>query len=245
MKKDRLWSLFLIAAVIFMIVCGCRLIQIVLRYQEADSLYDDIEKEVFVPDIPAGDGKNQKEENDTGVKPVVDFQKLISINEDVVGWISIPELDLGYPIMKGEDNEYYLHHAYNREANFAGSIFMDYRNMEDFQDQNTILYGHNMLNGSMFGSLKYLDVNARPKVIIYTPETILEYEVVDSRIIGVSEAKYYQTGFQEEGFLSVLQEICPEISKIEGEKILTLSTCNGNPAQRRIVCCRLARKRNK
>ena len=69
MKKDRLWSLFLIAAVIFMIVCGCRLIQIVLRYQEADSLYDDIEKEVFVPDIPAEDRKNQKEENDTGVKP--------------------------------------------------------------------------------------------------------------------------------------------------------------------------------
>lgn len=77
MKKDRLWSLFLFAAVIFMIVCGCRLIQIVFRYQEADSLYDDIEKEVFEPDIPAEDGKNQKEENDTGVKPAVDFQKLI------------------------------------------------------------------------------------------------------------------------------------------------------------------------
>ena len=116
MKKDRLWSLFLIATVIFMIVCGCRLIQIVLRYQEADRLYDDIEKEVFEPDIPAEDGKNQKDENDTGVKPTVDFHKLISINEDVVGWISIPELDLEYPITQGEDNEYYLHHAYNRET---------------------------------------------------------------------------------------------------------------------------------
>ena len=169
----------------------------------------------------------------------VDFQKLISINEDVVGWISIPELGLEYPITQGEDNEYYLHHAYNREANFAGSIFMDYRNMEDFQDQNTILYGHNMLNGSMFGSLKHLDVNTRPKVIIYTPETILEYEAVDSRIIDVSEAKYYQTNFQEEEFLSVLQGLCPEISKIEGERILTLSTCNGNPAQRKSIRCRL------
>ena len=105
--------MFLIATVIFMIVCGCRLIQIVLRYQEADRLYDDIEKEVFEPDIPAEDGKNQKDENDTGVKPTVDFHKLISINEDVVGWISIPELDLEYPITQGEDNEYYLHHAYN------------------------------------------------------------------------------------------------------------------------------------
>lgn len=238
MKKDRLWSLFLIAAVIFMIVCGCRLIQIVLRYQEADSLYDDIEKEVFVPDILAEDGKNQKEENDTGVKPAVDFQKLISINGDVVGWISIPELGLEYPITQGEDNEYYLHHAYNREASFAGSIFMDYRN-EDFQDQNTILYGHNMLNGSMFGSLKHLDVNTRPKVIIYTQEAALEYEVVENKVIGVSEGKYYQTSFLWDEFLPFLQEFCPEISGAESEKILTLSTCNGNSAQRRIVSCRL------
>lgn len=239
MKKDRLLSLFLIAAVIFMIVCECRLIQIILRYQKVDNLYGNIEKEVFVPEPPSGDDKKQGQENETGIKSVVDFQKLLSINKDIVGWISIPELDLEYPITQGEDNEYYLHHAYNREESFAGSIFLDYRNTADFQDQNTILYGHNMLNGSMFGSLKHLDVNTRPKVIIYTQNSILEYEAVDSRIIGVSEAKYYQNSFQEKEFLSVLQKICSEISNIEGERILTLSTCNGNSTQRCIVCCSL------
>lgn len=66
-----------------------------------------------------------------------------------------------------EDNEYYLHYAYNKEPNFAGSIFLDFRNHADFQDQNTILYGHNMLNGSMFGSLKHLDVSTS-KIIVYT-----------------------------------------------------------------------------
>ena len=118
---------------------------------------------------------------------------------------------------------------------------MDYRNIEDFQDQNTILYGHNMLNGSMFGSLKHLDVNTRPKVIIYTPEAVLEYEVVENKVIGVSDGKYYQTSFEREEFLPFLQELCPEISEAEREKILTLSTCNGNSAQRRIVRCKLFR----
>lgn len=157
--------------------------------------------------------------------------------------LELEELVSGYFLLEQDEERRKL-----LEENYLYILFlgldMDYRNMEDFQDQNTILYGHNMLNGSMFGSLKHLDVNTRPKVIIYTPDSILEYEAVDSRIIGVSEAKYYQASFQEEEFLSVLQEICPEISKIEGERILTLSTCNGNSAQRRIMRCRLVRDSN-
>lgn len=244
MKKDRLLSLFLIAAVIFMIVCECRLIQIILRYQKVDNLYGNIEKEVFVPEPPSGDDKKQGQENETGIKSVVDFQKLLSINKDIVGWISIPELDLEYPVTQGEDNEYYLHHAYNKEPNFAGSIFLDFRNHADFQDQNTILYGHNMLNSSMFGSLKHLEVSTHPKIIVYTPESVLEYEAVDNRIISVSEREYYQTSFQGEDFQAVLQGLSPEISGADGERILTLSTCNGNSAQRRIVRCRLIEESN-
>lgn len=56
-------------------------------------------------------------------------------------------------------------YVYYRGSSFAGSIWGDYRNEADFQDQNTVLYGHNMLNGFMFGPLKHLDVDTRPKVI--------------------------------------------------------------------------------
>lgn len=243
MKKDRVLSLLLIAAVVCMVLCGCRLIQIALRYQEADGLYEDIEKEVFVPE-PSSEKEKKKTKNEKEVKPAVDFEKLIRINEDIVAWISIPELDVGYPVTHGKDNEYYLHHAYNMEENFAGSIFLDYKNTADFKDQNTILYGHNMLNGSMFGSLKHLDVSDHPQVIIYTPEAVLEYEAVDNRIISVTEKKYYQISFQEAEFLSTLQGLSPEIAETENEKILTLSTCNGNLAQRRIVSCKLVKESN-
>ena len=240
MKKDRMLSVLVVIAVIFMIICGCRLIW--LRYQEADNLYADIGEEILLPELPSEDDKNPREENE--VKQAVDFQKLLSINEEVVAWISIPALELEYPVTQGEDNEYYLHYAYNKEPNFAGSIFLNFRNHADFQDQNTILYGHNMLNGSMFGSLKHLDVSTHPKIIVYTPESVLEYEAVDNRIISVSEKEYYQTSFQGEDFLAVLQGLSPEISEADGERILTLSTCNGNSAQRRIVRCRLIEESN-
>ena len=242
MKKDKMLSVLVVIAVIFMIICGCRLIWLILRYQEADNLYADIGEEILLPELPSEDDKNPREENE--VKQAVDFQKLLSINEEVVAWISIPALELEYPVTQGEDNEYYLHYAYNKEPNFAGSIFLDCRNHADFQDQNTILYGHNMLNGSMFGSLKYLDVSTHPKIIVYTPESVLEYETVDNRIISVSEKEYYQTSFQGEDFLAVLQGLSPEISGADGERILTLSTCNGNSAQRRIVRCRLIEESN-
>ena len=242
MKKDRMLSVLVVIAVIFMIICGCRLIWLILRYQEADNLYADIGEEILLPELPSEDDKNPREENE--VKQAVDFQKLLSIKEEVVAWISIPALELEYPVTQGEDNEYYLHYAYNKEPNFAGSIFLNFRNHADFQDQNTILYGHNMLNGSMFGSLKHLDVSTHPKIIVYTPESVLEYEAVDNRIISVSEKEYYQTSFQGEDFLAVLQGLSPEISEADGERILTLSTCNGNSAQRRIMRCRLIEESN-
>ena len=146
---------FFIVAVIFMIICGCRLIQIVFWYQEADCLYNDIEKEVFVADVPAKNSKNQKEENGTGISPTVDSKKMISMNEDVVGWISIPELDLEYPITQGEDNEFYLHHTYNREENFAGSIFWIIGIRQTFKDQNTIRYSRGRISSIFAETLSW------------------------------------------------------------------------------------------
>lgn len=233
--------MLVVIAVIFMIICGCRLIWLILRYQEADNLYADIGEEVLLPELPSEDDENPEEENE--VKQAVDFQKLLSINEEVVAWISIPALELEYPVTQGEDNEYYLHYAYNKEPNFAGSIFLNFRNHADFQDQNTILYGHNMLRLYVWFT-EALDVSTHPKIIVYTPESVLEYEAVDNRIISVSEKEYYQTSFQGEDFLAVLQGLSPEISEADGERILTLSTCNGNSAQRRIVRCRLIEESN-
>ena len=86
------------------------------------------------------------------------WRELIALNPDFVGWIEIPATDVDYPIVRGTDNDYYLRRTFLGESNSAGTIFMDYRAIFDFNTHITILYGHNMRDGSMFASLmRYTD----------------------------------------------------------------------------------------
>ncbi len=88
------------------------------------------------------------------LKNPIDFTQLLSVNSDIVGWLRIRALDISYPVVQGKDNDYYLHRTFEKTDNFAGCLFVNSYNMGDFTDQNTIIYGHNMKNGSMFGKLK-------------------------------------------------------------------------------------------
>ncbi len=84
----------------------------------------------------------------------VDFEALRKENGDVVGWLYCEDTPINYPIVQSEDNDYYLRRLLDSTWNIAGTIFMDYRNAPDFSDWNTIIYGHNMNNDSMFGTLQ-------------------------------------------------------------------------------------------
>ena len=103
----------------------------------------------------------------------VDFDSLRALNEDVIGWIMQDGTEINFPIVQGEDNEYYLTHLYTGAVNRTGSIFADAGNSPYFTDMCTYLYGHNRKNGSMFASLpNYLDAAyyaAHPTLTIITP----------------------------------------------------------------------------
>lgn len=81
------------------------------------------------------------------------FEKLQEINPEVLGWITIYDTNIDYPVVQGEDNNYYLNHNPKRETEGSGSIFIDYRNKPDFSDFNTIIFGHHMAEREMFGDL--------------------------------------------------------------------------------------------
>lgn len=86
------------------------------------------------------------------------FTSLKEINDDTVGWIRIPGTRIDYPVVKNDNNIYYLKHGFDKNKSKRGSIFMDYRNSGSGRDLNTCIYGHNMKDGSMFGDLiKYKD----------------------------------------------------------------------------------------
>ena len=84
----------------------------------------------------------------------IDFEALKKLNPHIVAWIHIPGTPVSYPVTQGEDNSYYLTRTFSKAYNGAGCIFMDYRSSLPSEGGNTVLYGHNMKNGSMFGSLK-------------------------------------------------------------------------------------------
>ena len=152
---------------------GYKLISTGLAYKEGEDEYNSLRKytmEVTEPETvtDSGEEEDAQEDNRSPVdasavpqEPVtpplqVDFAALQAINPDIVGWIYIEALDISYPVVQGEDNDFYLHRTFEKKDNFAGSIFVEYRNSGDFTDPNTIIYGHNMKNQSMFGKLKLL-----------------------------------------------------------------------------------------
>ncbi|BBH24940.1 SrtB family sortase [Paenibacillus baekrokdamisoli] len=164
------------------------------------------------------------------------FAQLKEINEDIVGWIQIPDTEIDYPIVQGEDNEYYLKHTFEKIKNVSGAIFMDYRNDPELQDANTIVYGHHMKNGTMFKALqnyKDLDFFNKHRIIMYdTPTGHYEWEVF-SVYVTSTEFYYIQPTFKtNEQYATFLNKIHSksmhpsEITLVDQDRILTLSTCS-------------------
>lgn len=180
----------------------------------------------------------------------INLEALRQINPDVVGWISIPQTRIHYPVTQGEDNDYYLSHTWDQQSNLGGAIFLETRNSTALTDFNTIIYGHNMRNGSMFADLHLFadpDFAAKhPYVYLVTDEGIFRYEIfasydapVDSSTYGLS---FRETATREEFIAHALEQsqIQPGITPELNDRILTLSTCNGRGyAARRVVQARL------
>ena len=153
-KGDILLTLVLIVAIAVFCYAAVNLFHIYTEYKKGTDEYNHIEQMAVTDRAP--DSQEVAGPNAQPKAPIdVDFAALKSVNSDVVGWIYVEALDgISYPIVQGKDNETYLHQTYEKNYNFAGTIFVDYENSPDFSDCNTLVYGHNMKNGSMFGHLK-------------------------------------------------------------------------------------------
>lgn len=157
-------------------------------------------------------------------------------NQAVKGWLYFEQPDISYPIMQGEDNEQYLHHTWSGEYNSSGSIFLEALNNGDFQDSHTIIYGHNMKDGSMFGRLKnYRKQGFYEKAscfTVYTADRILEYRIFayyevseDSELYCV----YYEPSDEFAGLIQSMQKsswLNTGVTVGSQNKIITLSTCS-------------------
>ena len=120
----------------------------------------------------------------------VNFDPLLAQNGDIIAWVYCPGTQINYPVAQSRDNDYYLRRLLDGSRNTAGTIFADYRNAPDFTDFNTLIYGHNMRNDTMFGTLEeYADqayYEAHPVWYLLTPAA--NYKV--TLVAGYSVSEY-------------------------------------------------------
>lgn len=180
------------------------------------------------------------------MKNPINFDELKAINTDVMGWIRVGAIEgISYPVVQAADNDYYLHRTFRREDNFAGCIFLNCDNTKYLTDQNSLIYGHNMKNGTMFGLLKDLQdqkvYDANPYFWIFTPDLIYQYRIFSCAIVS-KIGDPYRIRFPEAEFENFIQT-SQAYSAVDNhgvqvgtrDRIVTLSTCTGDDSTRFIV----------
>ena len=168
----------------------------------------------------------------------MDFVALREQNTDVLGWIVIPNTKVSYPLVQGEDNDYYLNHTWRKTRSVVGAIFVEQQSSADLTDFNTIIYGHRMNNRSMFGRL--LDYKKQsywqdhPRFYITDDSGTHTYEIFAAYEPAVGSTPYcirFSNDTEKQTFInyglehSVIETgVVPEVT----DRIVTLSTCTGN-----------------
>lgn len=170
-----------------------------------------------------------------GIISSMNFKPLKEINEDIVAWIFAEGRSIDLPVVQGVDNDYYLNHLYNHEYNKLGTLFLDFQNKDDFSDKNTIIYGHNMSDGSMFSVLEnYKDqefYNDFPEIDLFTPGGDYTIELF-AGVVTSADYNFIRLNFEDDiDFLSYIismKMMSTFESPVEvgtNDRIVTLSTC--------------------
>lgn len=191
----------------------------------------------------------EPQEEQEAVEIPVDFAYLTGLNPDIMGWIMVAGTDIDYPILYDEENtQFYLNHNYTGAFTPSGSICILADNARDMRDFNTVVYGHNMINGKMFAQLhrfekqSFFDENRT--VLVYLPDRVLVYEIFAAyRTDDLHQIKNfdYDTAEGRQAYLDRVYShekhaiFDPSLTVTPEDRILTLSTCVGNSAYRYLV----------
>lgn len=265
--KKLIWKIVLAASLILMVVAATNIILLSREYRKGINTYARLEQYAEVTQdsvastqqIKEAAASSEAEDAVTDETPAgppitvnldIDYDALTKINGDFVGWIYYAPLELSYPIVRGIDNDYYTHYTFENEKNSSGAIFMDFLNKPDFTHFNTIIYGHNMRNGTMFGSLKKLlndpsIIEEDPYIYIFTKDKVLMYEICAAYITTDSSHTYdlTQTAEEQENYVKYIRDVADyywddpmlEESLTEDTRLITLSTCHGLHTNNRTV----------
>lgn len=249
---------------IFLGFCICllgfsiyQLVSIFRGYRSGDREYEELKQYVLeqpvVPEesgiVPSvsEDDEDKEETSDPSALPMarIDFASLQAINPEAIGWIEIPGTIISYPIVHTTDNSYYLSHTFRKTENKAGSIFLETSNQADFSDLHTIIYGHNMKNGSMFAGLKSYSsqsyLSEHPYVFIDLQDGSHCYQIFSCHEADTSD-NCYTIGYEPDEVYTTFLESLKASSLYDtgvdvdlNDSVITLSTCTRNGSKRFVV----------
>jgi len=229
-KKKKIFGVIRIIVIILLFgvfsYSGYRMYSGLDEYRKAEKERERLEQ--YEPEDIADDDISK------GSKKVAE---LIERYPDVVGWLKLRGTVISYPFVQTENNNDYLHHSLEGEELRAGTLFMDYRNSADISDFNSIIYGHNMQNGSMFGTLKDF-VNSEThweshkRGWIYLPKNTLKLEIFAIITVHQSDGIIYNIGYPDdaskEKFLAHVRQNANRWRDIGAgieDRFVSLSTC--------------------
>ena len=256
MSKARI--IIIVIASIALVFCAFMLIKTSMEYKAAEEEYANLEQYVTVgateevSEAAQEENAEPEEEEKKEEKKVlkrnynradfpdisVDHESLKKINSSYVCWLYAPGAEINHPVVQGTDNEFYLHHTFEMQKNFAGCVFMDAEVDPMLTSWNTFFYGHNMKNGTMFGHLKnYINNPAvydkEPYIYVFRPEGIYRYEIFSFYLDQTDSKMYYNVqNFKE--YRAYLREATKKsvhecTAKADRDlNIVTLVTCSGS-----------------
>ena len=239
-KKEILRRVVVCISLIVFIVCGYKLYNIWSEYNKNSKVYEETKE--FSPEKTTLENGEEIYEF-----KAEDYNKLLSINPEFKAWISINDTEINYPLVKTDNNEFYLTHNFKKEENAGGAVFIASNNIEPFSDKNTILHGHHMKDGSMFADLeKYKDesfAKAHP-IYISTRDKVLKYEVFTVFIEKADNGSYQNSFASNDEYVNYINKLKGKsLFDLEAgnftqeDKIITLSTCDYDVDDGRLLVC--------
>ena len=249
--KNKFFKMIYFLLVLASIVCIGLMIMYLQKDQqeelEAEQQQEELREQYVVEEVET----EVVQEEELAELPI-DFEGLKDINPEIYAWLEVPDTKINYPVLQheGEDQSYYLTRDMYGEYKQAGSIYTEDYNNKDFQDYHTVIYGHNMKNGSMFHNVRYFAdkefFDEHQDLFIYMPGKILKYQIIacyeydDRHLLGMFDfndtdayAEYLEEIMNPRSMYAMIRE--GKTVTVE-DKLVTLSTCVANkPNHRRLL----------
>lgn len=245
--KEKFRKIILIVSLLLLFVGAGYLVFYYVNEGKNDDVYDEV-KEYTEEKEPE---KEVEEPEEEPIQIPIDFASLKQVNPDIYAWIDIADTNVHYPIVQSAtDDLYYLEHTIEGVKGYPGSIYTERVNAKDFSDFNTLIYGHDMRDGSMFKHLhKFADAeffNTHDTVMIYTETAIKTYKVLAAVVYDDRHIMYTYNNDNVEARMSFVQSLYESksfknqyrdgLQVDENSHLITMSTCiTGQPNKRFIV----------